>query len=73
MLLLLVCKQTAAGVPFSSAFDTAVSQAWPLLKTNWVVWPLVHLVTFNAVPVDYRVPWLSVCGVFWAVIISIMS
>eukprot|EP00996_Jenningsia_fusiforme_P003738 NODE_4536_length_795_cov_3.319035_g4196_i0.p1 GENE.NODE_4536_length_795_cov_3.319035_g4196_i0~~NODE_4536_length_795_cov_3.319035_g4196_i0.p1 ORF type:complete len:226 (+),score=35.65 NODE_4536_length_795_cov_3.319035_g4196_i0:89-679(+) len=46
---------------------------WPTLKINWVVWSLVHCITFNVVPLPYRVAFVNVVSVFWACFISMVA
>lgn len=33
------------------------------LLANWQVWPVVQLVNFRFMPLKYRVPFMSTCGV----------
>ncbi|KAI0085617.1 hypothetical protein BDY19DRAFT_430348 [Irpex rosettiformis] len=45
----------------------------PLLKTNWQVWPVAQLINFRFMPLAYRVPFQSTCGVFWTLYLSIAN
>ncbi|KAI0803069.1 hypothetical protein BC629DRAFT_92946 [Irpex lacteus] len=45
----------------------------PLLVANWKVWPLAQLVNFRFMPLAYRVPFQSTCGVFWTLYLSIAN
>ncbi|KAI0690678.1 hypothetical protein BC835DRAFT_1434334 [Cytidiella melzeri] len=45
----------------------------PLLAANWQVWPLAQLVNFRFMPLAYRVPFQSACGVFWTLYLSIVN
>ncbi|KIP11486.1 hypothetical protein PHLGIDRAFT_114613 [Phlebiopsis gigantea 11061_1 CR5-6] len=45
----------------------------PLIITNWQVWPLVQLVNFRFMPLAYRVPFQSSCGVFWTLYLSLAN
>ncbi|THV05978.1 hypothetical protein K435DRAFT_744166 [Dendrothele bispora CBS 962.96] len=45
----------------------------PALITNWQVWPLAQLINFRFMPLPYRVPFQSTCGVFWTLYLSIMN
>jgi len=59
------------------------------LLTNWKIWPLaqVHfsgissglnltspqLINFRFMPLPYRIPFQSACGVFWTLYLSILN
>jgi len=45
----------------------------PLLFDNWRVWPVAQLINFRYMPLAYRVPFQSTCGVFWTLYLSIMN
>jgi len=43
------------------------------LKTNWQVWPIAQLINFRFMPLPYRVPFQSTCGVFWTLYLSVLN
>lgn len=45
----------------------------PLISANWQVWPLAQLINFRYMPLPYRVPFQSTCGVFWTLYLSIAN
>jgi len=45
----------------------------PALTANWKVWPLAQLINFRYMPLPYRVPFQSTCGVFWTLYLSILN
>ncbi|KAI5835444.1 hypothetical protein EV122DRAFT_260158 [Schizophyllum commune] len=45
----------------------------PLLITNWQVWPLAQVINFRFMPIAYRVPFQSTCGVFWTLYLSLLN
>jgi len=45
----------------------------PLIITNWQVWPVVQLVNFRFMPLAYRVPFQSTCGIFWTLYLSLAN
>ncbi|TCD70055.1 hypothetical protein EIP91_005036 [Steccherinum ochraceum] len=45
----------------------------PLIVTNWQVWPVAQLINFRYMPLAYRVPFQSSCGVFWTLYLSIAN
>jgi len=40
---------------------------------NWQVWPLAQLINFRFMPLAYRVPFQSTCGVFWTLYLSLLN
>ncbi|KZT74839.1 hypothetical protein DAEQUDRAFT_742290 [Daedalea quercina L-15889] len=45
----------------------------PAIITNWQVWPLAQFINFRFMPLAYRVPFQSSCGVFWTLYLSILN
>ncbi|PFH46981.1 hypothetical protein AMATHDRAFT_68607 [Amanita thiersii Skay4041] len=45
----------------------------PAIVTNWQVWPVAQFVNFRYMPLPYRVPFQSACGVFWTLYLSIIN
>ncbi|KZT21716.1 hypothetical protein NEOLEDRAFT_1099047 [Neolentinus lepideus HHB14362 ss-1] len=45
----------------------------PALIANWQVWPIAQLINFRFMPLSYRVPFQSTCGVFWTLYLSILN
>ncbi|KAJ6574882.1 hypothetical protein B0H19DRAFT_1126170 [Mycena capillaripes] len=45
----------------------------PTLATNWSVWPFLQFVNFRFMPLPYRVPFQSSCGVFWTLYLSTVN
>ncbi|KAK1229371.1 hypothetical protein PQX77_007548 [Marasmius sp. AFHP31] len=45
----------------------------PALITNWQVWPIAQLINFRYMPLPYRVPFQSTCGVFWTLYLSVLN
>ncbi|KAJ3336060.1 hypothetical protein HDU93_003799 [Gonapodya sp. JEL0774] len=44
---------------------------WPTLVANWALWPVVLLVSFMLVPLDFRVLWMNVVGLGWNTYLSL--
>jgi protein Mpv17 len=51
---------------FSDLYKTAII-------TNWKVWPLAQFVNFRFMPLPYRIPFQSTCGVFWTLYLSLIN
>lgn len=45
----------------------------PALFANWKVWPLAQLINFRYMPLPYRLPFQSTCGIFWTLYLSILN
>ncbi|RPD81770.1 hypothetical protein L226DRAFT_451219 [Lentinus tigrinus ALCF2SS1-7] len=45
----------------------------PALIANWQVWPMAQLINFRFMPLPYRVPFQSTCGVFWTLYLSLLN
>jgi len=45
----------------------------PAILANWKVWPFAQFVNFRFMPLPYRVPFQSTCGVFWTVYLSLLN
>ncbi|KAH9845956.1 hypothetical protein C2E23DRAFT_917661 [Lenzites betulinus] len=45
----------------------------PAILANWQVWPVAQLVNFHFMPLPYRVPFQSTCGVFWTLYLSLLN
>ena len=45
----------------------------PALVTNWQVWPAAQYINFRFMPLAYRVPFQSSCGVFWTLYLSTIN
>jgi len=43
------------------------------LLANWKVWPMAQLINFRFMPLPYRVPFQSTCGVFWTLYLSLLN
>jgi len=43
------------------------------IVANWQVWPLAQLINFRFMPLAYRVPFQSTCGVFWTLYLSLLN
>lgn len=45
----------------------------PALISNWQVWPLIQMVNFSLVPLRFRVPFTSMCGIGWTLYLSLLA
>ncbi|ORX37556.1 hypothetical protein BD324DRAFT_579243 [Kockovaella imperatae] len=43
------------------------------LLANWKVWPLIQTINFKLMPLAYRVPFQSTCGIAWTLYLSLLN
>jgi protein Mpv17 len=43
------------------------------LIANWKVWPLIQTINFKVMPLPYRVPFQSTCGIGWVLYLSLLN
>ena len=43
------------------------------LIANWKVWPLIQTINFKLMPLQYRVPFQSTCGIAWTLYLSLLN
>ncbi|OZJ06834.1 hypothetical protein BZG36_00067 [Bifiguratus adelaidae] len=43
---------------------------WPAFKANYTVWPAVQFVNFRYLPLQFRLPFVSTCGIAWNAYLS---
>lgn len=43
------------------------------LLANWKVWPVIQAVNFSLMPLPYRVPFQSTCGIGWVLYLSLLN
>lgn len=88
VLLKLACDQLLMA-PFGSGLFFFVMKCWEghpdkalshvkavlpkTLAANYAVWPLANVVNFAFIPLDQRILYVNVIGVFWAAFISHMA
>ncbi|EIN13589.1 hypothetical protein PUNSTDRAFT_57419 [Punctularia strigosozonata HHB-11173 SS5] len=61
------------GRNFAQIKDKYKDMFGPAVIANWQVWPLAQLVNFRFMPLPYRVPFQSTCGIFWTLYLSILN
>ena len=62
-----------SGQQVTQAVESAVDKLLPTLKYNWTVWPLIHVVTFAAIPLEYRMLWVNCANLAWNTFLSSMA
>lgn len=43
------------------------------LKANYMIWPLVQILNFRVIPLQFQLPFVSTIGIFWTCYISLAN
>lgn len=71
--------QSQPSSPAPASIDSAWKHAqgkmretyWPVLRMNWRVWPMVQMLNFAIVPVQYRLLFVNVVALGWNAYLSL--
>eukprot|EP00542_Grammatophora_oceanica_P010312 CAMPEP_0194029064 /NCGR_PEP_ID=MMETSP0009_2-20130614/2917_1 /TAXON_ID=210454 /ORGANISM="Grammatophora oceanica, Strain CCMP 410" /LENGTH=316 /DNA_ID=CAMNT_0038668651 /DNA_START=55 /DNA_END=1005 /DNA_ORIENTATION=- len=61
------------GLTQEQAIQRAQENFVPLMQRNLLFWIPVQFVQFEFIPTDLQIPFLSVCGLCWTFILSVMA
>lgn len=61
------------GLNWNETVERAQETFLPLMKRNLLFWIPVQFVQFSWIPEDLQIPFLSVCGLCWTMILSVMA
>ncbi|WVQ84796.1 hypothetical protein IAT38_006953 [Cryptococcus sp. DSM 104549] len=61
------------GRTTSEIGDKFSDMYFPALIANWKVWPLIQTINFKLMPIQYRVPFQSTCGIAWTLYLSLLN
>nr|KIR85205.1 hypothetical protein I308_04458 [Cryptococcus tetragattii IND107] len=45
----------------------------PAILANWKIWPIIQGINFKLMPLQYRVPFQSTCGIAWTLYLSLLN
>lgn len=45
----------------------------PTLKANYMVWPLVQIINFRLMPIQFQLPFVSTVGIAWTAYLSLSN
>ncbi|GAB7361044.1 hypothetical protein MBLNU230_g1084t1 [Neophaeotheca triangularis] len=45
----------------------------PALKANFMVWPLVQIINFRLMPIQFQIPFVSTIGIAWTAYLSLSN
>lgn len=71
--LYMTCMGLMQATPLAEIKDGIRQGWWSTVTANWAVWPLVQMINFAFVPLQYRVIVVSIVGVFWNAYLSMKS
>ncbi|ADV21585.1 hypothetical protein I315_03539 [Cryptococcus gattii Ru294] len=43
------------------------------ILANWKIWPIIQGINFKLMPIQYRVPFQSTCGIAWTLYLSLLN
>ena len=66
----IVAVNVLAGESFEYSAETAKSKIKGVMFTAWKFWPLVHCVTYGAIPARHRILWVNCVDLFWNAILA---
>ena len=59
--------------PFRRAWGIIRASLLSTMKVNWCIWPIVQMVNFFFVPVDYQTLVCNCVSFFWSMFLSFMA
>ncbi|KAI9638728.1 uncharacterized protein MKK02DRAFT_41749 [Dioszegia hungarica] len=73
MALFVAAMGTMEGKSVQQIKDKFSGMYFPGLIANWKVWPAIQTINFKLMPLAYRVPFQSTCGIAWTVFLSLLN
>jgi protein Mpv17 len=59
-----------SGKSFPEAINELKLKLLPTIYDNWKVWPFLMAINFSMVPIQFRVLFSNICGMFWVAYLS---
>lgn len=59
--------------PFFFFFFSYVQIYVSAILANWKIWPAIQGINFKLMPIQYRVPFQSTCGIAWTLYLSLLN
>lgn len=66
----IIAVNMLAGESFEYSAGMAKSKIKGVMFTAWKFWPLVHCVTYGAIPARHRILWVNCVDLFWNAILA---
>ncbi|KAF7195534.1 Protein SYM1 [Pseudocercospora fuligena] len=61
------------GQPWSTVYTNIHEQFWPMTFAGQKLWPAVSILSFVVIPLEHRMLFGSVAGLFWGIYLSLVS
>ena len=61
------------GQPWSKVYTNIQEQFWPMTFAGQKLWPAVSILSFVVIPLEHRMLFGSVAGLFWGIYLSLVS
>lgn len=61
------------GESWEDSIELAKGKIKGIMFTAWKFWPLVHCVTYSAIPARHRILWVNCVDLFWNAILASMA
>lgn len=58
---------------YCAAHHARLDDAIEMVVKGWFIWPLVHMITFNAIPLAYRTTWVMSMDALWLIYMSTLT
>lgn len=69
----IIAVNMLAGETFENSFGTARGKINGIMFTAWKFWPLVHCITYGAIPARHRILWVNCVDLFWNAILALKT
>lgn len=53
------------GAQVSDITRKVKNELWSVMKSNWTVWVPANIIGYGAIPLNLRVMWGNIIGIFW--------
>jgi len=69
----IVAVNVLAGESLEYSIQTAKDKILGIMFTAWRFWPLVHCITYGAIPARHRILWVNCVDLFWNAILALKT
>lgn len=69
----IVAVNMLAGESWEYSYEEARGKIKNIMFTAWKFWPLVHCVTYGAIPARHRILWVNCVDLFWNAILASLA
>lgn len=69
----IIAVNMLAGESWEYSRDEARGKIKNIMFTAWKFWPLVHCVTYGAIPARHRILWVNCVDLFWNAILASLA